>query len=141
MAQQSSIRPVLEKISRNLTPNFYITNDDEEIIDALVDHGKMVQDFSVSQVTSFLADQDFCLAFYFADEVDRGFSMYIIRDFSVNIREMIQLEYVLDQIMDHGYNYHLFHSARSKVDEMLYMAPTFRAMWEKKNQLDEEEEC
>lgn len=140
MAQQSTQRPVMEEISRNLTPNFYITNNDVEIIDALVDNGEMFKDFSRSQVTSFLWGEDFALVLFFADDYDRGFTMYVVRDFSVNVRDMAQLIFAIDEILNQGYNYRLFHAARSKVEEMLYMAPTFRAMWDKADPEEEEDQ-
>jgi hypothetical protein len=120
------------EISRHLTPSLYVTNNDVEIIDALVDHGAMFKSFSQSQVTSFLSGRDFYLVLFFADDYDRGFTMYVVEDFSVRVDDLLQLANAMRELLRQGYSYKVFSAAKSKVEQMIHMAPTFRAMFGKK---------
>lgn len=120
------------EISRHLTPNLYVTNNDVEIIDALVDNRAMFKSFSHSQTTSFMRGEDFHLVLFFADDYDRGFTMYVVEDFSVRVDDLLQLAGALQELLNQGYNYKLFHAAKSQVEQMIHMAPTFRAMFGKK---------
>ncbi len=120
------------EISRQLTPTLYVTNNDVEIIDALVDNGAMFKSFSQSQVTSFLRGEDFHLVLFFADDYDRGFTMYIVEDFSVRVDDLIQLANAMQELIRQGYSYKVFSAAKGRVEHMIHMAPTFRAMFGKK---------
>ncbi|MBC7893604.1 MAG: hypothetical protein H7Y12_15410 [Sphingobacteriaceae bacterium] len=126
------------EISRHLTPNLYVTNNDVEIIDSLVDNGHMFKSFSVSQVASYIQGEDFHLVIFFADDYDQGFTMYVVEDFSVRVDDLLQLFNALQITIDQGYSYKLFHAAKSRVEQMIHMAPTFRAMYGKKP-LEEED--
>lgn len=120
------------EISRHLTPSLYVTNNDVEIIDALVDNGEMFKSFSQSQVTSFLRGEDFYLVLFFADDYDRGFTMYVVEDFSVRVDDLLQLAGAMQELLRQGYSYKVFSAAKSKVEQMIHMAPTFRAVFGKK---------
>ena len=74
-----------------LTPHLYMTNEEEEIIDALVDHHEMPKKFDVDKVISYFEGENFCLVLYFANLQDRGFQKFVVNDFSVNVEEMYML--------------------------------------------------
>lgn len=117
------------EVSQQLTPNLYITNRDMEIIDVLVDNGAFFKDLSRSQVTSFMQGEDFHLVLYFADDYDRGFTMYVVERFSEHVDDLSFLSETFDSLIRRGFNYRIFGTAKSKVDHMIHMAPTFRAMF------------
>jgi hypothetical protein len=117
------------EVSQQLTPNLYLTNRDVEIIDALVDNGAFFKDLSRSQVASFMQGEDFHLVLYFADDYDRGFTMYVVEHFSEHVDDLIFLSETFDSMLKRGFNYRIFGAAKSKVDHMVHMAPTFRAMF------------
>ncbi len=119
------------------TPNLYITRNDGEIIDMLVDKGLFFKNLSSNQLVSFFNDEDFCLVLYFADDYDRGFQMFVIRDFCVHVDELIALSYTFKNLLKAGYNYKFFSEAKGKIDDAIYLAPTFRVMLNKPEEEDE----
>ena len=126
------------EVSQQLTPNLYITNRDMDIVDALVDNGAFFKNLSQSQVTSFMQGEDFHLVLYFADDYDRGFTMYVVERFAENVVDLVFLSETFDGMVRRGFNYRIFGTAKSKVDHMIHMAPTFRAMFGKSGSRDED---
>jgi hypothetical protein len=114
-----------------LADHLCLTRNESQIIDVLVDHDLFFRDLSLSQAAAFLHDEDFHLVLYFADDRDRGFQMYVVQDFSVNVLAMIQLSGVFRDLIGAGYQYQLFASAKAKTDQMIHMAATFRALFQK----------
>jgi hypothetical protein len=118
-------------------PNLKVSTDETEIIDCLVDHGQMPKDFGRDYVTSFFVGDDLYLVLYFANCEDKGFHLYIISDFSMNVREMRQLSQVFGRLLDSGFNYSMMKQAKDEMDTFIAMAPTFRALLDKP-ELEEE---
>lgn len=122
-----------------LTPHLYMTNEEVAIVDGLVDHQEMPNHFDSNRVITYFEGQDFCLVLYFADLKDRGFQKYVVRDFSVNIEEMYMLSHSLTRMIEEGVNIHLLSQAKNRVDNMIHMSGTFRALFGKKKSLETEE--
>lgn len=118
-------------------PNLMVTTDELEIIDCLVDHGQMPKDFSRDYVTSFFVEDDLYLVLYFADNQDKGFHLYVIKDFSMNVREMQHLSRIFGGLLESGFNYSMMKQAKDEMDTFIAMAPTFRAMLNKPELEDE----
>jgi hypothetical protein len=117
--------------SQYLTPNLYVTRNETDIIDCLVDHQEMPRDFEDSKVISFFTDKDFHLVLYFPQLDDRGFQMYIVKDFSVHVEELFILRQLFGQLIESGQNIRQMKKAQYRVDNLIHMARTFRAMMHK----------
>ena len=111
-----------------LTSNISITNDEEYIIDCLVDRDEMPSNFDMSHVISFYIKTDLYLVLYFPQLEDRGFQMYVVDDFSQNIDDLVFLREVFMQLINEGHNPELLKKAHYKVDSILHMAKTLRAV-------------
>jgi hypothetical protein len=122
-----------------LTPHLYMTNEEVAIVDALIDHHEMPQKFDSNRVISYFEGENFCLVLYFADLRDRGFQKYVVNDFSVNVEEMCYLSSSFSKMIESGYNIHLLSQAKNRVDNIIQMSGTFRALFGKKNTKEMEE--
>lgn len=122
-----------------LTPHLYMTNEEVAIVDGLVDHQEMPKQFDSNRVITYFEGHDFCLVLYFADLQDRGFQKYVVSDFSVNLEEMYMLSHSLDRMIEEGVNIHLLSQAKNRVDNMIHMSGTFRALFGKKKLREAEE--
>jgi HKD family nuclease len=111
-----------------LTSNLSITNDENYIIDCLVDHDEMPANFETSHVISFYVQTDLYLVLYFPQLNDRGFQMYIVEDFSQNIDDLVFLREMFMQLVNEGHNPAILKKAHYKVDTILHMAKTLRAV-------------
>lgn len=121
-----------EQPSVYLTPHLYMTNEEVAIIDALIDHHEMPSQFDTNRVISYFEGENFCLVLYFADIHDRGFQKYVVNDFSVNVEDMYILSASLRNMIVSGCNVHLLSQAKNRVDNLIYMSGTFRALFGKK---------
>jgi hypothetical protein len=115
-------------LSWNLTPNLYLTSNETEIIDCLVDHQEMPAKFEEDRVISFFNATDLFLVLYFSKEDDRGFQMYIIKDFSRNVNDMILLHQLFDKLISDGLRVNILQKAQFQINHIIYMADTFRIM-------------
>ncbi|WP_428664949.1 hypothetical protein [Runella sp.] len=122
-----------------LTPYLYMTNEEVAIVDGLVDHREMPKKFDSNRVITYFEGQDFCLVLYFADLKDQGFQKYVVSDFSVNVEEMYILSNSLAHMIAEGVNIHLLSQAKNRVDAMIQMSGTFRALFGKKKSAEAEE--
>lgn len=112
----------------DLTPNLYLTSNQTEIIDCLVDHHEMPVKFEEDQVISFFNATDLFLVLYFSKKEDRGFQMYVVRDFSINVNDLILLHQLFDRLIVDGLSVSVLQKAQFQIDNIIYMADTFRAM-------------
>ena len=111
-----------------LTAHLSITRNENEIIDCLVDHGEMPANFDASQVTTFYSGEDLHLVLYFAHQYDRGFQMYVIEDFSVHQNELILLRDLFGRMVQEGDGKDIFRQAHYRLDSIVHMAKTLRAV-------------
>ena len=111
-----------------LTPNLFLTKNEVEIIDCLVDHREMPVKFEENHVISFYNDKDFHLVLYFSEQEDRGFQMYIVRDFSIHVEDLIILHQLFGKLICDGLSVHILSKAQNQIDNIIYMANTFRSM-------------
>lgn len=111
-----------------LTSNLSITIDESYIIDCLVDHEEMPDNFENNHVISFYVKSDFYLVLYFPEWKDRGFQMYVVEDFSVNIDDLLYLKQIFSQLLNEGYSPDLLTKAHYRVDSIILMAKTLRAV-------------
>ncbi len=122
-----------------LTPHLYMTNEEVAIVDGLIDHREMPEKFDTNRVITYFEGHDFCLVLYFADLKDRGFQKYVVRDFSVNVEEMCMLSDSMTKMIAAGVNVHLLSQAKNKIDNVIHMSGTFRALFGKKEAAEAEE--
>lgn len=116
---------------QQVTDNLYITNNEVEILDSLVDSKNMFYDFSKNKVVSFISEMDFNLVLYNASNRDSGFTMYVVKNFCEHEGDLVLLRNVFDSILKSGVNDYLMRMAKSKVEDIFYMANTFRALFKK----------
>ncbi|WP_144080109.1 hypothetical protein [Flectobacillus major] len=115
-----------------LTPNLYTTISDVEIIDCLVDFGYMPKDFNQNQVISFVKDENFYLVlFMMTDDGQKGFLMYEILDFTMHVQELYMMSHLFKSLVASNKNNYTYRKAQYKLEEMLGMVPTFRALYKK----------
>ncbi|MFN4145163.1 MAG: hypothetical protein ACK4GN_05010 [Runella sp.] len=114
-----------------LTPFLYVSREEEAIIDALVDHHELPTSFDTDQVVSYFEGQDFCLVLYFSCSQDRGFQQYVVQDFCWHVEDLQQLSLSFGKMISMGYNHQLFGQAKHKIDHLICMCGTFRAMFNK----------
>ncbi len=119
-----SHRPESFKIS----PDLLVTRCETEIIDLLVDHKEMPQDFGKDHVRSFFNGNDFHLVIYFHQEQDRGFQMFVVNDFSLHVEELHLLRELFVQLIKQGYSPATLKKAHYRVDDLIHMARTLRAV-------------
>lgn len=112
----------------NLTPNLYMTSDEIEIIDCLVDHREMPTKLEENHVIPFFNSTDLFLVLYFSKEDDRGFQMYIVRDFSIHVDDLILLRELFGRLIRDGLSVDVLQKAQYRLDNIISMASTFRAM-------------
>lgn len=125
--------------SLTLTPHLSITRRETDIIDCLTDHNEMPRDFEENQVRSFFVGKDFHLVLYFSHEQDRGFQMFVVHDFSIHMDELRILRDLLAQLIQQGQNVAMMKKAHYRVDHILHMAHTFRALMHSDTTLPEED--
>ncbi|GGC01662.1 hypothetical protein [Dyadobacter sediminis] len=111
-----------------LAPHLWITNDESLIVDFLADHEEMPSDFERGHVISFYEKEDLYLVLYFSNPEDRGFQMYIVEDFSVNIDQLFCLREIFARLVREGLNAEVLKKAHYRVDSILRMAKTLRAV-------------
>jgi hypothetical protein len=122
-----------------LTPNLYITDYDIHIVDCLADNKEMPVNFEVSQVISFYVEADFHLVIYLCNKEDKGFQMYVIKDFSRNVKDLALLRDMFFRMTQEPGANDLFKKAYHRLDTLLHMAKTLRATIHK-DSIDFEEE-
>ena len=116
-----------------LTSNLFTTINEEEILDSLVDNGHFPKQFDNTQVISFLQDEDFYLIlFIVSPEGKRGFLMYKVFDFSMNMEEMYKLSFTFSELMKTAEDNYPYRMAKYKIDQMIGMASTFRTLFHRK---------
>jgi hypothetical protein len=72
-----------EKQNNYVTDNLYVTNNEVEILDLMVDTNNMFYNYSKNKVVSFIHEQNYHLVLYNAQSNDRGFTMYSIHNLSL----------------------------------------------------------
>lgn len=120
----------MKRYSKNyyITPHLLVTRDEPAIVDFLIDHDEMPHDFEKTCVSSFFVGKDFHLVLYFPQIDDRGFQMFVVEDFSIHVRELFILKELFAQLIRHGSNTTLMKKAHYRVDSIIQMAHTFRAL-------------
>ncbi|TDB61403.1 hypothetical protein [Arundinibacter roseus] len=111
-----------------LTPNLLLTRQETDILDCLTDHGEMPADFDENHVRSFFVGKDFHLVLYFPHTEDRGFQMFVVRDFSIHMDELFILKSIFQRLIQQGHNVAMLKKAHYRVDHLIHMAGTFRAL-------------
>jgi len=122
-----------------VTDNLNITNNEVEILDLLVDTNNMFYDYSKNRVISFIHEQDYHLILFNAKVNDRGFTMYSVTDFCQHEADLVILRNVFNRTIQDGFNDYLMRMAKSKVEDIFYMAATFRALFNKPKPTDDYE--
>lgn len=115
-----------------LTPHLYTTVSEVEIIDCLVDYGYMPKQFDQNQVISFVKNENFYLVLFLAkQDGQKGFLMYEILDFTMHEREIYLMSCLFKELAAANANNNTYRKAQYKLDEVLGMVPTFRALYGK----------
>lgn len=113
-----------------IIPKLYVTDDEAEIIDLLVDNQQMPKDFSKDCFVSFLRERDFIIALFFAKGDDRGFQLFIVEDFAFNVPTMKILADSFDTLIDEGFNPPMLAIAKGQITEIIAMAATYRLLFD-----------
>lgn len=111
-----------------VTPNLLLTRKDGIVIDALVDHNELPTDWNRDQLISFFSKENFYLVLYFSKYDDKGFQMFIVNDFARNVEDLVILSNTFSELIVRGQTNHLFKKALYRIDNLIYMSNTFRAL-------------
>ena len=126
------------KSNQFLTPNLYTSINEVEILDCLVDFGYMPKEFSQNQVISFVKDENFYLVLFMVrEDGQKGFLMYEILDFTMHEQELYMMSHLFRNLVASNKNNYTYRKAQYKLDEMLGMVPTFRALYKKRFDVDD----
>ncbi len=104
---------------RPIIPNLYISEDENEIVDLLVDYGLMPQSFSKDQTFAFERIKDFALILFFSSKDDRGFQLFVVEDFRKNKETMYQLAASLEVFIKEGFNPKIINQAKEEIRKYL----------------------
>jgi hypothetical protein len=129
----------IENQTQTITANLNITNNEVQILDLLVDTNNMFYDYSKNKVVAFIHEQDYHLILFNAQLNDRGFTMYSVTDFCQNEADLVLLRNVFNRTIQDGFNGYLMRMAKSKIEDIFYMAATFRALFNKPKPIDDYE--
>mgnify|MGYP000294742732 CR=1 FL=1 len=125
--------------SFHITPHLLITRNETQIIDFLTDHNEMPKDFDENHVRSFFVEKDFHLVLFFPQQSDRGFQMFVVRDFSIHVEELFILKDLFSQLIQQGQNVAMMKKAHYRIDHMIHMARTFRALMHHEEPMPEDD--
>jgi hypothetical protein len=129
----------IENQTQTITANLNITNNEVQILDLLVDTNNMFYDYSKNRVIAFIHEQDYHLILFNAQLNDRGFTMYSVTNFCQNEADLVLLRNVFNRTIQDGFNDYLMRMAKSKIEDIFYMAATFRALFNKPKKQDDYE--
>lgn len=110
-----------------LTTHLSIIRDEHEIVDYLIDHNEMPANYDANHVTTFYVGPDLHLVIYYSEESDRGFQMYVVEDFSVNVKELVLLRDMFARMVREYEQNSIFRKAHYQLDSIALMAKTLRA--------------
>jgi hypothetical protein len=102
-----------------ILPNLYISDDELEIIDLLVDNGQMPLAFTKDQSICFLQNNNFILVLFFTSKDDRGFQLFEVSDFKENRETMYQLAISLEIFIKEGFNPKIINQAKGMIREYM----------------------
>lgn len=121
-----------------LTSNLYTSTNEVEILDILIDNGHLPKHFNSTQVVSFLRDEDFYLILFIVNPNGRkGFLMYKVLDFSIHLEELYMLSATFAGLMQAVEDNYPYRMAKHKVEQIMTMAATFRALFHKRVDADD----
>jgi hypothetical protein len=129
----------IENQTQTITDNLNVTNNEVKILDLLVDTNNMFYDYSKNKVVAFIHEQNYHLILFNAQLNDRGFTMYSVTDFCQNEADLVLLRNVFNRTIQDGFNDYLMRMAKSKIEDIFYMAATFRALFNKPKPMDDYE--
>jgi hypothetical protein len=129
----------IENQTQTITDNLNVTNNEVKILDLLVDTNNMFYDYSKNKVIAFIHEQNYHLILFNAQLNDRGFTMYSVTDFCQNEADLVLLRNVFNRTIKDGFNDYLMRMAKSKIEDIFYMAATFRALFNKPKPMDDYE--
>ena len=109
--------------------NLTLSHDEVEIIDFLVDHNAMIDDFSKSQLMWFFVEENFHIVLFLAEGEKTRFERYIVECFSENMNDMIALWNKFDKRIRNSEEVRIMKLAKNKVNDMIAMSETFRALF------------
>ncbi len=114
------------KTEKHIGGNLYASTNEAQIIDYLADHKKMPASLHKSFVVSFMDDKDFNLILFLPNETNNKFMQFTFVDFIADEDTLIYLSGAFNELSKG--DYFTFKPAQNKVDEVLYMLPTYRAL-------------
>ncbi len=113
--------------SKHIGTNLYLYTNQTEIIDYLVDFKLMPKDLSRPFVKTNLLGMDFDLILFVPDEKENKFMHFRFVDFASQSESIVYLISIYKELAKE--NYSAFKPVQSKLEELLYMLPTFRALF------------
>jgi hypothetical protein len=109
--------------------DFTLVHDEVEIIDFLVDHNAMIQDFTRSQLLWFFVEENFHIVLYLVEGEKAKFEKFVVNRFAENMNDMIALWNKFDQRIRNNEEVRTLKLAKNKVHDLIAMSETFRALF------------
>ncbi|NBA87983.1 hypothetical protein GVN16_19590 [Emticicia sp. CRIBPO] len=124
------------KTEKHIGGNLYGSTNETQIIDYLADHKKMPANLNKSFVLSFMEDKNFNLILFLPNETQNKFMQFTFVDFITNEDTLIYMSGMFKELSKQDYS--AYKPAQNKVDDVLYMLPTYRALAGYKKSVEEE---
>jgi hypothetical protein len=113
--------------SKHIGSNLYLYTDQTDIIDYLVDHKLMPNSISKAFVRTNLLGKDFDLILFDSKQEVNRFMHFKFIDFAADSDSLVYLNSVYTQLA--LVDYDTYKPVQKKLEEMLHMLPTFRALF------------
>lgn len=124
------------KTENHIGGNLYGSTNETQIIDYLADNKKMPANLNKSFVLSFMEDKNFNLILFLPNDPQNKFMQFTFVDFISNEDTLIYLSDMFKQMAQQ--DYFTYKPAQNKVDDVLFMLPTYRALAGYKKPTEEE---
>lgn len=121
---------------RHIGANLYVNNDTVEIIDYLVDNNLLPKPVQKAFAVINQQGMDLDLVMFNPDAEEHNFLHYKFVDFASNSDALKYLISMFRNLATENYN--VYTPAQKKLEEFLYMLPTYRALFGYKYNEDNE---
>lgn len=114
----------------HLAANLYASNLDVEIFDILIDQDIKPKNWEESHVKSFWIGMDFGIVIYNPTNTEDRFQMYYFVDVLSNREAIEYLAAIFKELSN--VDYFVYKKAQNQLLDVIYMLPTYRAIYGKK---------
>ena len=123
-------------MEKHIGGNLYVYNDDVEIIDYLVDNNLMPRPINKAFSVVFQPGKDLDLILFTPNDTENKFLHFKFYDFVSNTETLVYLISMFSNLAKE--NYEVYKPAQKRLEEYLYMLPTYRALFGYKYNEDNE---